>query len=144
MIKWEGCQLWVGCRVFELILLIVNFIPGLVASRRRFVRTELGEQLIVLFTALYIYCVNCQSSVRYCVITFSVTFSICCQEFQVRLACFAFRDLEVEDDWTLEYTWKFALAVGWRCGNGLTDAIWRSWRPYWGMSHTLDSRTSPE
>src|ERR1044072_5140117 len=66
----------------ELILLIVNFLPGLVASRRRFVRTELGEQLIVLFTTFCIYCVNCQHSVRYYVITFSVTSSICCQEFQ--------------------------------------------------------------
>src|ERR1051325_4095712 len=59
----------------------MNFLPGLVASRCRFVRTELGEQLIVLFTAFCIYCVNCQHSVRYCVITFSVTSSICCQEF---------------------------------------------------------------
>src|ERR1044072_2537863 len=67
----------------ELILLIVNFLPGLVASRCRFVRTKLGEQLIVLFTAFCIYCVNCQHSVRYCVITFSVTSSICCQEFHM-------------------------------------------------------------
>jgi hypothetical protein len=37
---------------FELILLIVDFLPGLVAPRCRSCWTELGEQLLVLFTAL--------------------------------------------------------------------------------------------